>query len=497
MLDPVLLNLKMLKYDTDRAGCLSFVPNYKQRIFIASRARQKILFGGTRAGKSDAMICDVALQVMGIKGLIYPGFSTDGEGVDAWCSALDTSKWRDTLIPKLRYFLGSFIRKFNSSTGTFETTNGRTITLRTNESGFEKFQSATAPLIAFDEYPPEDIYKECVMRTAERQGTVMVAATPTRGTGWLSERKYDEWFEGTNGELREHKGMIFISLHTEDNKNIPATVVEDIKREYRDPEEQEARLHGKHFVPGGLVFRNFDYSRHVIKPFEIPPHFILLRGMDWGVRSPSTCIWVAFDPDEKIFYVYREFYKKEMGVPRICVEVNSMSGPEEYQHTVLDPSCWNRKGQDAEGAWLDTAQEYIQNGINVTKANNAWSQGVERMIRLLAWAPDKPRLYIFDTCPNLIKEMSKYPWPTHRSDGSGQKLPEKASNHPDHALDGLRYAIMAVPDVTDYSDQASFSPSGPDVPDLSRNLEIGLQKNPDGSLITVLKRVDPFDPGDY
>lgn len=486
------LDLGSLEYDQGNASCISFTPNDKQYAYMVSKARQKILLGGNRSGKTITTCVDVALTCLGIKGFFYPGFPKDGVGVDAWVVGLDTAKWKDALIPNLRQALGPFLKRYKYE-GIFELTNGRTITLKTMESGFTKFQSANCPLILFDEYPPMDIYKECVMRTAQTGGVVMVAATPTRGTSWITDEKYDAWFKGTQGRLVDHEGVIFVSLHTEDNKHISPGAVLDIEREYKDPAEREARLHGKPFVPGGLVFAPFDYTKHVVKPFALPDHFILCRGFDWGIMSPGTCLWMAFDPNEKVFYAYREYYKKEMSVPVICKEVLEMSGKERYLYNLLDPSAWARTHGDEQGGWFNHAQEYIQNGIPVTKGNNPREQGIDRVNFLLK--QEKPRLYIFENCVNLIAEISKYPW-SAVVNSKGQ-IVQGTSGKPDHLLDPLRYILMAFPDVEDYTEQQVFVPKNPTPQDFNRTMEQVAVEHPDGTITFKVVRKTTFDPTDY
>ena len=54
----------------------------------------------------------------------------------------------------------------------------------------------------------------------------------------------------------------------------------------------------------------------------------------------------------------------------------------------------------------------------------------------------RPRLQIFNTCPNLIRELQSIPLDKNN--------PEDVDTHaPDHAYDALRYLIMSRPRITD------------------------------------------------
>jgi phage terminase large subunit-like protein len=441
------------------------VPLPIQRAFIASTARQKFLMGGQRSSKSEAGVCDLVLDLLGIKGLVYPGFRADGTGVNGWAVALSSLKWRDTLQPKIEKMLGGsyrrggFIKRFYEADALYLLTNDRTCQLMSCEAGFEKFQSVAIGKALCDEVPPESIYKQLVVRTAEQQGSVAVAATPTRGTGWAGGDIYDEWVEGTNGEPREHKGKIFFFMDTEENRYVPPSVVDDLKSTYRDPDELAMAKSGRFVSLSGLVFKMFDFKKHVYDPLEkfpkgIQREFPRYRGFDWGIRSPSPCVWVAEDPAERIFYAYREIYRSGISVPALSREVIQASGEERITGDFLDPSCWNRKGADEAGAWLDTAQEYINAGIPVMKGNNAWHQGIQRMQTLL----QEGRLLISRECPNLIREIRRYSWPEMRQNASGElvQAPESRSKNHDHALDALRYVLMATPDYEDTGKQGGM-----------------------------------------
>ena len=82
---------------------------------------------------------------------------------------------------------------------------------------------------------------------------------------------------------------------------------------------------------------------------------------------------------------------------------------------------------------------FFDEGIAVnTRVNKDLFSGINRVkeyLKPLA-APDRPRLYIFSSCVNLIREIKSYWW------GEGD-APRKKE---DHALDELRYFIMSRPE---------------------------------------------------
>jgi hypothetical protein len=51
------------------------------------------------------------------------------------------------------------------------------------------------------------------------------------------------------------------------------------------------------------------------------------------------------------------------------------------------------------------------------------------------WKDGKPALFIFSSCPMMIREIKEYRW---KSDGDGEEPVKKD----DHAMDELRYYLM-------------------------------------------------------
>ena len=79
---------------------------------------------------------------------------------------------------------------------------------------------------------------------------------------------------------------------------------------------------------------------------------------------------------------------------------------------------------------------FSERGILVNaRVNKEMFAGIARVKEYLIGAGGRPRLYIFENCVNLIREIKGYFW------GEGD-LPKKKD---DHALDELRYYLMTKP----------------------------------------------------
>ena len=133
-----------------------------------------------------------------------------------------------------------------------------------------------------------------------------------------------------------------------------------------------------------------------------------------------------------------------------CGIIKDASGDEEYQQTLLDPSCWNRDpAPDAVGGFFVVADEYARCGIYPEKANNEVEASVERLWRYFGPPGAEPQVVIHRCCENLIRELRRQRWKKGLTGltqaagvGMGDKI-EKADS--DHAIDALRYIVMAGP----------------------------------------------------
>jgi hypothetical protein len=184
----------------------------------------------------------------------------------------------------------------------------------------------------------------------------------------------------------------------------------------------------------GMAFPQWNRDRHVVKPFDIPAHWIKWRGTDWGYASPFATEWLTKDPDTRRIYIYREFYAAGLTDRQQARGIVDMSPRYEvFPFHYADPSLWERKNKD--GQIYSTADEYKAEGIVLTRGDNDRLSGKRKINNLLADLPDGlPGLQIFETCPHIIEQLSSL--------ASDEHNPEDVdTNQEDHAYDALRYAL--------------------------------------------------------
>jgi phage terminase large subunit len=205
----------------------------------------------------------------------------------------------------------------------------------------------------------------------------------------------------------------------------------------------------------GQVYSEFRRDVHVIKPFAVPDTWTRVIGADHGFRNPACWLWGAVDYDDNV-YIYREFYQREWLIEEICKGnhktkepgVLRLNGKENISHMVIDPSVTAHRGQTGASDY-DTYVEHLPSGFPISLANNDVTSGIDRVKTFLKVneRTGKPRLFIFDTCVNLIEEFSKYRYQELPANRIGKVAEKEAPGKvDDHAMDALRYLIMTRPE---------------------------------------------------
>ena len=105
--------------------------------------------------------------------------------------------------------------------------------------------------------------------------------------------------------------------------------------------EREAMVMNKPRPPSGLIYSEFDESRHVISGWEYKPTMSGRIAIDWGFRKPSVLIIV---------------HDEELGADVICHEINPQEVTTSQLATLILAIAWPRSLRSSapgERIWLD------------------------------------------------------------------------------------------------------------------------------------------------
>lgn len=273
------------------------------------------------------------------------------------------------------------------------------------------------------------------------------------GHDWLYSWfvKQDMFASGKEEYKRQFK---LVKAPSTENVHLPEGYVEGMMATW-SPERIKREIEGSFDAFEGMVYHEFRRDTHVIQPFVIPKEWTRIMGMDHGYRNPAAAVWGAVDYDDNI-YIYREFYEREWLIEEICKGNAKKNKPgilqlgkgEKIQQARIDPSTRAVRGIAGLSDW-DTYLEHLPKDFPLMLANNDKTPGIDRVKSYLKVREDnnKPRLFIFNTCENLIDEMSQYRYQELTTGQSG-KVNEKEEpvKSKDHALDALRYLVMSRPE---------------------------------------------------
>ncbi len=413
----------------------------KQLLFHQSEKKNRWVFGGNRSGKTECGAVEVLYFARGC----HPFREIKG-ATSGWVVSLSTQVQRDVAQNKILHYLNpDWIedivmlsgRKDNYANGivdyiliknVFGTLSK--IGFKSCDQGREKFQGTSLDYVWFDEEPPYDIYSECRMRVLDKDGDIFATMTPLKGMTFVYDEIYLNKYNDPN--------IWYEFMQWDDNPFISESAKNAMKQSLSE-QELKSRQFGEFLDVGGRVYPEFDENVNVIEPFQIPYEWQDKLSIDPGLKNPLSCHWYAVDYDGNV-YVVAEHYESGRDI----------GYHSEVIHRISDEMHWHRNSNGMIEALIDSAANqttlasirsvadlfYDYNILVNTNVNKDVFSGIQRVKSYLKNSLGESKLFIFNTCKNMIREMKAYRW------GNGDN-PVKVD---DHSLDELRYYIMSRPE---------------------------------------------------
>ena len=260
------------------------------------------------------------------------------------------------------------------------------------------------------------------------------------GAHWVKKRYIDS--HEHNKSFIGHDGLSrkFIPARLNDNPYLAKDGRYEQMLKALPPIQRRQLLEGNWDVAEGAAFVEFSPDKHIIEPFQLPISWERVKGIDYGYAAESCCLWGILDAQDGTLIIYRELYRKGLtglDLGRIITEME-IEDPFSVQG-VLDTSAWARTGTTG-----PTVGETLQQlGHKLRRADKNRIQGKIQIHEYLKLQQSgRPRLQIFNTCPNLIRELQGIPLSKTRPE-------DVDTNASDHAYDALRYLIMSRPRISD------------------------------------------------
>ena len=307
-----------------------------------------------------------------------------------------------------------------------------------------RYQGQSYSWIGFDEitHLPTEFswnYLSSRLRTIDSEIEPYLRCTANPGgvgAHWVKKRYINpsepgKSFKGDDGLTRR-----FIPARLTDNPYLSVDGRYEEMLHALPPVQRKQLLDGDWDVTEGAAFTEFDPNVHIIPPFQLPIGWERVKGIDYGYASESACIWATVDSSDGTLVVYRELYKKNLTGYDLGKVITEMELEDPFAVAgVLDTSAWARTGTTGP----TVGEALVNEGHKLRKADKNRIQGKIQIHEYLKIQPSgRPKLQIFNTCPNLIKELQSIPM--------DKTKPEDVDTHaPDHAYDALRYLIMSRP----------------------------------------------------
>ena len=420
----------------DTGSYVAFMPNEGPQMDFLAAPEKDVLYGGAAGGgKSFAMLIDPlrSCHFKEHRALILRKSMPElreliDKSRDLYPRAFPGCKFRE--VEKLWNFPSGAKIEF----GFLE-----------RDADVYRYQGQAYSWIGFDEitHLPTEFgwnYLASRLRTTNPQIKTYLRCTANPGgvgAQWVKKRYVDPkdpktTFEGPDALTRK-----FIPERLQDNPYLAEDGDYEKMLLSLPPVQRKQLLEGNWDISEGAALTEFDIEAHIIAPFGIPSWWERVKGVDYGYASESCCLWAAIDPDDKTIIIYRELYRKGLTGDLLADtmtelevdEVKSIPG-------VLDTAAWSRTGYT--GPTIGEA--LIAKGHKLKRADKNRTAGKVQIHEHLRVKREtgRPRLQIFNSCSNLIRELQSIPMSTNNS--------EDVDTHAsDHAYDALRYLIMSRP----------------------------------------------------
>jgi len=321
------------------------------------------------------------------------------------------------------------------------------VSLLAYDMGKETWMAHKADYNWLDEEPPEDIMSQAIRSIVDTGGSISMTFTPENGTTGVVKTIEAQWSMHKAG-WKDVSGSDFVlgkGEHAVDFEvkyrqsgapgHLTQEKIEDAIKAMM-PHEVKMRSEGIPLLGSGLVFP-YPLEQVAVEPFEIPPSWERIGGIDFGYTHATAVVWVARDPETDCIYLYDCFCVEKREIVEIA--------PFILKRPSADiPIAWPHDGNKHFGMGSSIQQQYRDYGINLLpekfsnppKENEKeHSGGIQIMpgIVEIATRIAEGRFKVFGNLGEWFDEFRNY----HHKD-------HKIVDRDDDIMSATRYAIMSI-----------------------------------------------------
>lgn len=264
------------------------------------------------------------------------------------------------------------------------------------------------------------------------RGRLSLAAGPALGTttpydmGWLKQQIYDAWIKGDD----EIDVINFVSTVNPFFSQAEYDSLQRSMQPYQFAMDYKAEF-GR---PPASIYEDFvdalrEDGGHKVKRFVIPSEWPRMVAVDPGVVNPGK-VWVAHDPREDVFYLYRAAKGGKRREARQHAK-DDVALAKEHGERVI----WWAVGAKSEKYWR---QDYEAEGAKPAREPD--SMEVEERIDRFTQLIRQHRFYVFDDLRDWIDEVMSY----SRVIKNGEATKEIKDKATFHLMDATGYFALQV-----------------------------------------------------
>ena len=336
--------------------------------------------------------------------------------------------------------------KFNENSGRVEFPNGSQIIIGhfKNENDIDNYLGLEYDVIAIEEANTLTAKKKRDIYTTLR--TSKPAWRPrgyeTTNPGGVGHAEFKRQFIEPWRRLQQTETR-FIGATVEDNRFV--------NRDYKANLEKltgwqlRAWRYGDWDIAAGQYFSNFMRNVHVVQPFAIPANWPVWGGLDYGFTHYTAAYLATKDNDGNI-YIIAEHAERQWVVKRHAEAIKQMAARAVGKWDRVELFVAGADVFGKRGAERTVADQYVEEGIELRVANDDRISGATTMLSDFGDIERgiKPKLYIFDTCPRLIANLTELQHDPNRPEDVLKVDADEDGAGGDDFYDAARYTRMAA-----------------------------------------------------
>lgn len=440
-------------------------PSKVQAAFHAAPERFRLFLGANSSGKTTALVTEAISVALGREPWSGRILAAPPRRV-MLCVSNFTHAAGEDLQALLEHYLPA-----DELAGTDRLANGKihkyrlrdrsVIKLMSYEQNPYEFEGAKWDWIGFNEPPPKQVFIPCVRGIAKSNGRIAFAMTPLGAdAAWI----YSDLFLKAD-DPGESIRLVTADMDAGDSFMEPSAM-RDFKARL-DPDEYEARVHGRFRHLMGRVYKQFSRERHVISGADAQDAVRRLvadptcpKGcvVDPHDRRPFAIAWWLVDADGRIVFFdewphsrHHEMRSHHFAVDQYADLIRETEKTHGFEPAwrVMDPNYGIQRRVvsdesirdkfDSLGLYFDTTVDdsLVEGHVAVKERLNAGT------------------LLVMPECKNLIHAFENYVWADAGAEDAVAK--EKPADLGKDYADCVRYCVMSRPGYFNPQDQPAMT----------------------------------------